>query len=58
MGRSCERWSCGVARGVCNGCAGNGAIRVVKIDGQKVHAEGAGPLWVPGGGLVLVRFTV
>ncbi len=36
----------------------NGVSRKVEIDGQKVHAEGAGPLTKPDGTRVRVRFTL
>lgn len=36
----------------------NGGVRTVTINGQNVHAEGAGPLWQPDGTRVPVRFTL
>jgi hypothetical protein len=36
----------------------NGVARVVSIEGQTVHAEGAGPLTRPDGSRVRVRFTL
>lgn len=36
----------------------NGASRKVEINGQNVHAEGAGPLTKPDGTRVRVRFTL
>ena len=36
----------------------NGAVRTVTINGQNVHAEGAGPLWKTDGTRVPVRFTI
>jgi hypothetical protein len=36
----------------------NGAVRVLTINGQNVHAEGAGPLWKTDGTRVPVRFTL